>query len=954
MADDKTILLKVELDVAQLQKNAKEAEDKLKSLVPAMEKIRKEQGQHSIEYKKARQEVTNYNKILTDSVKALSLNEKTTQSNSGSINDMRAQLAAATVAYNSLSKEQRENSEVGGKLQSDIKGISDALKDQEGAIGDNRRNVGNYAGALAELKAELKAYKGEMTGLDADSARYQELAEKAGKVGDKIKEVNENVKASTGGTGFEKLSNNLGLVGDDLMNLDFEGVNEKMAQMALISKNMTFKETLGGLKNMVGGLLNLGKAIMMNPIFLLAAVIIGVGMALKEWISLSDQKAIKAQERFTASLERQTEAYARQAQAIRDNGELRLRAAEAQGASEEQLHKIRLQTLDAANKKEVEQLASLNKERANALAENKKIEAEFQKFLTYGDEEQMRKQFESSSARYKAKSKEYSDLKYQLDQSLKERAVIVKEFEAQQAKADEEKAKENAEKAKQRNAENLARQKELAAKLRELQLDDLDLSLSNERKAIEAHYQFLETLNSENADLLIQIAEEKAAEISLIEEKERDAAIKRVEDRYKTEVKEAAGSKELLKELAINKGLEIDSINQDFAINERQRNLETQKQKEQLEKDKVQKAKQLNAEIELIDAELNFEKKKGTSEEFNAWSDLQFAKIRQIETLSQLELENLNLTKEEKIKIEKEAQLEIQKIQDQSFEQTKEKTVELNEWTKEQKKDVTLSAINAAQQLSDMLFQINQNQIQTELNDEKNKFDSKIEMLQNQLDQNLISQSEFAAQKSDIESKYNAKEKALKEDAFKKQKAAQLINATIATAVGVANALAAPPPVGLIMAGISAALGAAQTAVIASQPTPKFERGGIAKSGIFGGKSHATGGTKGYFDDGTQIEVEKDEAFVIINKKSTGLLSQLSDINQLGGGVPLMEKGGVMKFESGGVFAASTAQQIENRFSLRDQILTAVSSMPSPVVDVKDIIYATGSRVEVVTNGNFG
>lgn len=954
MADDKTILLKVELDVAQLQKNAKEAEDKLKSLVPAMEKIRKEQGQHSIEYKKARQEVTNYNKILTDSVKALSLNEKTTQSNSGSINDMRAQLAAATVAYNSLSKEQRENSEVGGKLQSDIKGISDALKDQEGAIGDNRRNVGNYAGALAELKAELKAYKGEMVGLDADSERYQELAEKAGKVGDKIKEVNENVKASTGGTGFEKLSNNLGLVGDDLMNLDFEGVNEKMSQMALISKNMTFKETLGGLKNMVGGLANLGKAILLNPIFLLAGVIIGVGMALKEWINLSDQKAIKAQERFTASLERQTEAYARQADAIRDNGELRLRAAEAQGATEEQLHKIRLQTLDAANKKEAEQLAALNKERANAVKEAKGIEAEFQKWLTIGDEDAMREQLDAARNRYKAKSKEYTDLEYKLKMSLKERDVIIKEFEAQQAKADEEKAKEAAEKAKQRNADALARQKELAAKLRALQLDDLDLSLSNERKAIEAHYQFLETLNSDNADLLIQIAEEKAAEISLIEEKERDAAIKRIEDRYKTEVKEAAGSKELLKELAKNKGLEIDSINQDFAINERQRNLETQKQKEQLEKDKVRKSKEIALEIELIDAELNLEKKKGTEDEFSAWSDLQFAKIRQIETLSALELENQNLTAEEKIKIEKEAQLEIQKIQNQGFEDTKKKTEDLNEWTKEQKKDVALSAVNAAQQLSDSLFQISQNQIQKELNSEKEKFDAKTELLQNQLDQGLISQADFNAQKSALDSAYNAKEKALKEEQFKKQKAAQLINATIAAAVGVANALAAPPPTGLIMAGIAGALGAAQVAIIASQPTPKFERGGIAKSGIFGGKSHATGGTKGYFDDGTQIEVEKDEAFVIINKKSTGLLSQLSDINQLGGGVPLMEKGGVMKFESGGVFAASTAQQMENRFSLRDQILTALSSMPSPVVDVKDIIYATGSRVEVVTNGNFG
>lgn len=953
MAEEKTILLKVELDVAQLKKNAQEAEKQLKTLVPAMEKIKKEQGQHSIEYKKVRQEVTMYNKVLTDSVKALTLNEKTTQDNTGSINDMRAQLAAATVQYNSLTKEQRENADVGGKLQTEIKGISDALKDQEGAIGDNRRNVGNYAGALSELKAELKAMKGEMVGLDADSERYQELAEKAGVLGDKIKEVNENVKASSGGTGFEKLSNNLGLVGDDLMNLDFAGVNEKMAQMALISKNMTFKETLGGLKNMVGGLLNLGKAIMMNPLFLLAGVIIGVGAALKEWVSISDQKALKAQERFTASLERQTEAYAKQAQAIRDNGDLRLRMAEAQGADEESLHKIRLQTIDKANQKEVEQLASLNKERLNALQENRKAQAEFQKFFTIGDEEALKKQFESSSERYKAKSKEYSDLKYQLDISLKERAVLVVEFDAQQSKAQDDKAKEDADKAKQRNADVLARQKEVAQKLRELALDNIDLTIDNQRAAIEAHYQYLETLNQDNNDILIQLAGEKNSEISAIEEAELKASINRINVKYNEEVKEAGKNKALISELTKQKNLEIEALEKEMASTQKQRDLDLKLYSEKLEKEKIRNQKTIKQEIELIDAEINYNKKKGTADEFSAWSDYQFAKIRQLETLSALEIENANLTADEKIKIEKETALAIQKINAEQFTQTQAQTTEQETWTKEQKQDTAISIINATQQLSDTLFQIGQNQIQAELNEEQSKYDAKTEMLQNQLDSGLISQAEFNAQKSALESAYNAKEKALKEEQFRKAKTAQLISATIAAAVGVANALNAPPPASFIMAGIAGALGAAQVALIASQPTPKFEKGGEPlKSGIFGGKPHLNGGTKGVFEDGTQIEVEKDEAFFVLNKRSS-MIPALSDLNVRGGGVPFMEKGGVLKFAAGGAFASSVSKPVQDRFEFQNQMIEVVKALPAGRVLVEDIISAQGNLVSVTERANY-
>ncbi len=75
----------------------------------------------------------------------------------------------------------------------------------------------------------------------------------------------------------------------------------------------------------------------------------------------------------------------------------------------------------------------------------------------------------------------------------------------------------------------------------------------------------------------------------------------------------------------------------------------------------------------------------------------------------------------------------------------------------------------------------------------------------------------------------------------------------------------------------------------------------LGKAGVFGGKPHSQGGTKGVFSDGTQIEVERDEAFVVVNHRNTPLLRALSAINaHNGNGVPFFAQRGV-KFADGGI-----------------------------------------------------
>jgi hypothetical protein len=110
------------------------------------------------------------------------------------------------------------------------------------------------------------------------------------------------------------------------------------------------------------------------------------------------------------------------------------------------------------------------------------------------------------------------------------------------------------------------------------------------------------------------------------------------------------------------------------------------------------------------------------------------------------------------------------------------------------------------------------------------------------------------------------------------------------------NALPGGVIIANAIAAVQTAIAAGRTiASVAKISATKFAFGGLAKMGIFGGQPHSTGGTKGYFEDGTQIEVEKDEAFAIVNKKNTPLLHALSAVNAFNGnGRPFFADGGIM------------------------------------------------------------
>ena len=99
--------------------------------------------------------------------------------------------------------------------------------------------------------------------------------------------------------------------------------------------------------------------------------------------------------------------------------------------------------------------------------------------------------------------------------------------------------------------------------------------------------------------------------------------------------------------------------------------------------------------------------------------------------------------------------------------------------------------------------------------------------------------------------------------------------------------------------------------------------------------------------DGVPIaEAEKGELLTIVNKRSTGMLKGLSNLNQLGGGIPFMANGGIPKFQSGGVAISN------DKFSQQNDIVNMFRNMPRPVVAVQHIIEAIGTLTDVESKAN--
>lgn len=193
----------------------------------------------------------------------------------------------------------------------------------------------------------------------------------------------------------------------------------------------------------------------------------------------------------------------------------------------------------------------------------------------------------------------------------------------------------------------------------------------------------------------------------------------------------------------------------------------------------------------------------------------------QIELLKQEQaLQNeLKKLKEQGLLTDQEFAVAQVDIATESAERRKELELEVAE----SRKQSVISGLSQAQAFSNQLTSI----VNQGFNNRISSIDAELQANLDSLEQQGLSEEEYQAKKAELEAAAEAKRKQVKRKQFIADKTASIISAIIATALSVAKALPNIP-----LAIISGVLGAAQIALIAAQPIPQFQEGGISQGGL--------------------------------------------------------------------------------------------------------------------------
>lgn len=184
------------------------------------------------------------------------------------------------------------------------------------------------------------------------------------------------------------------------------------------------------------------------------------------------------------------------------------------------------------------------------------------------------------------------------------------------------------------------------------------------------------------------------------------------------------------------------------------------------------------------------------------------------------------------------AELDLLNEQSAGLTDLKDKALEMAEG------DAIKSGINKLTSIFDKLFDaissawsgintILDNVGKKELKTAKDRKEEEEKLLDEQLNQGLISQEDYNDKKAKLQAEYDAKEKELSLAQWKRQKALNIGQATMDGALAVLKALATPPVPNKLLASITGALAAVQIAAVASEPAPYAAGGYVPKRTYF-------------------------------------------------------------------------------------------------------------------------
>jgi hypothetical protein len=219
-------------------------------------------------------------------------------------------------------------------------------------VDDSTTKVEEATKGLKQQYAELRK---EQDKYDPGTEKFNQLSIQMGELKDRMNDAADAVRGNTG-PAIEGARASFGLLGEQLLNLDFEGVSQSMN---LISGNLARlkPEDLGkGFKSMADAGVNafkaIGKAIMANPYLAIAAVVAAIAMNFDKIVKLFPdiENALSGIDNYQRSVTKNAQLNAEAAKKNYDNALLIENSLRLQGKSEKEILQYKMGELEAAIK----------------------------------------------------------------------------------------------------------------------------------------------------------------------------------------------------------------------------------------------------------------------------------------------------------------------------------------------------------------------------------------------------------------------------------------------------------------------------------------------------------------------------------------------------------------------------------------------------------------------------
>lgn len=207
-----------------------------------------------------------------------------------------------------------------------FKGLEEINKELE----KTDKNTQKVEEATKTLAQQYKILKKEQDQYDPGTEKFNELSIKMGELKDRMNDAADAVRANTG-PAVEGLRNSFGLMGEQLSNLDFEGLTQSIqlfsGNLAKVSVSSITSSLKAMLQAGIQGFKTLANVIKQNPIFILVGVLIAI---YANWEKIID--LVTGKSKMLENLKAQAEALKAQEQSL--TRELALQKALGAGAAQ--------------------------------------------------------------------------------------------------------------------------------------------------------------------------------------------------------------------------------------------------------------------------------------------------------------------------------------------------------------------------------------------------------------------------------------------------------------------------------------------------------------------------------------------------------------------------------------------------------------------------------------------